>query len=128
MTIATPSIHIIQPTALKPHHHISIYQHNHHPKPKEKAPPTQNPPKKPTSAIGPAITEDRYAVSSENQAIVAAHRENCRLEQVHFAVNRQVSFVLQNLEECLCMDRGMRRSFQSIEAIPRESPLAQQGH
>jgi len=42
------------------HHHRSTHQHSHylksHPKRKEKAHPGQNPPNKPTPAIGPAIT------------------------------------------------------------------------
>jgi hypothetical protein len=51
-----------QPIALKSHHHRSTHQHSHylksHPKRKEKAPHGQNPPNKPTPAVGPAIIED----------------------------------------------------------------------
>jgi hypothetical protein len=38
-------------------------------------------------------------------------------------VNGQMSPVLQNLRESIYMERGVRGRFQSVEAIPQESPL-----
>jgi hypothetical protein len=62
---------MIQPTGLKPHHPKSP------PKPKERSPSGQNPPNKPTLAVGPAIIEGSTNAQPQSRISPTRKKATC---------------------------------------------------
>jgi hypothetical protein len=59
------------------------------------------------SQLGESTSSARHAITPKHQANAATYKENCCLEPVHFAVDGQMSPVLQNSEERHYVQRGV---------------------